>query len=691
MKSAALIPQVKTCIFLALASLAIPYTRAQDRPLTGLPYTPSLEPAFIDKQVDPCEDFFRYACGNWIKTNPIPADQPRWDVYAKLQTDNQRFLWGILEEAAASKQTAAKRTASEQKIGDFFGACMDEAAIEKTGAAPLRNRLDEIAALKGTADLPALLGKLHLQSTDTSPLFGFGSSQDFADSSRVIAFASASGLGLPDRDYYVQDDAKSRETRARYLEHVARMFELLGDAAAATKTEAQTVMQMETALAKASLTRVEKRDPYKLFHKITRAKLVAMTPSFGWSAYWKAIGLAPPGEVNVTEPEFFQEVEKLLKGRAIADWRVYLRWHLAHQEAAYLSPAFVQANFDFYSKYLRGVAEMEPRWKRCVKLVDRDLGEALGQVFVAKTFQGDTKAQALAITKEIEKAMEADLAQLSWMDKETMKQALLKLHGVVNKIGYPDQWRDYSSLRVAPGDFAGNVDRAVEFESRRELNKIGNPVDRKEWDMTPPTVNAYYNPQMNDINFAAGVLQPPLFDPRMDDAPNYGNTGATIGHELTHGFDDEGRQFDAKGNLRDWWTKKDADEFVKRASCIADQYSQYTVVDDIKINGKLTLGEDTADLGGTILAYMAWKDATSGKQLSPVGGFTPDQRFFIGMAQWACGDERPESKRVSAVTNPHSPNEYRINGVVSNMPEFGKAFSCKAGQKMVREQACRVW
>jgi len=335
----------KISICLALAALAIPCARAQDRALTGLPYTPSLEPAFIDKQVDPCEDFFRYACGNWIKTNPIPADQPRWDVYGKLQNDNQRFLWGILEAAAASKQSAA-RTASEQKIGDFFGACMDEAAVEKAGAAPLRKRLDEIAALKSAADLPALLGKLHLQSADTSPLFGFGSAQDFADSSRVIAFASSSGLGLPDRDYYVKDDAKSKETRARYLEHVARMFELLGDAAPTANAEAQTVMEIETALAKASLTRVEKRDPYKLFHKMTQAKLVEMTPSFGWSAYWKAIGLAPPGEVNVTEPAFFQEVEKLLKGRGTADWRVYLRWHLAHQEAAYLSAAFVKANFD---------------------------------------------------------------------------------------------------------------------------------------------------------------------------------------------------------------------------------------------------------------------------------------------------------------------------------------------------------
>jgi endothelin-converting enzyme/putative endopeptidase len=686
----------KTGFFLGFfLYLALPAgAHAQERPLMSLPYTPSLEPAFIDRAVDPCQDFFHYACGNWIRMNPIPADQPRWDVYGKLQVDNQRFLWGILsgpDDRLSSSVSQAGRTANEQKIGDYFGACMDEAAVEKAGIGPLRQRLDEIAALKRLADLPPLLGRLHLQTESTSPLFGFGSAQDFEDSTRVIAFASASGLGLPDRDYYVKDDAKSQETRARYMEHVTAMFHLLGDSDGAAKTGAQTVMAIETALARASLTRVDKRDPYKLFHKMTRAQLVKLTPSFGWGAYWKAVALAAPDRVNVTEPEFFKEVDKQLRSRSLADWKVYLRWHLAHAESAYLSSAFVKANFDFYSRYLRGVAEMQPRWKRCVRFVDRDLGEALGQVFVARTFQPDTKSKALAITQQIEKAMEADLSQLTWMGEETRKQALVKLRGVVNKIGYPDPWRDYSGLQIVAGDFVGNVDRSVEFESKRQLRKIGQPVDRKEWDMTPPTVDADYNPQMNDINFPAGVLQPPLFDSRMDDAPNYGNTGATIGHELTHGFDDEGRQFDAAGNLRDWWTKKDADEFVKRASCIADQYSQYTVVDDIKINGKLTLGEDTADLGGTILAYLAWKDATRGQDLQPIGGFTPDQRFFIGMAQWACGDERPESKRVNAVTNPHSPNEYRINGVVSNMPEFAKAFSCRAGQKMVREQLCRVW
>ena len=659
---------------------------AQDRPLTELPYTPSLESKFLDRSADPCTDFYQYACGNWNKINPIPPDQARWNVYAKLATENMRYLWGVLEET--SKPSPA-RTPNQQKIGDYFGACMDEAAVEKAGAAPLAARLKEIAALKRTADLAPLLGSLHLENSGA--FFGFGSSQDFADSTRVIAFAVAGGLGMPDRDYYTKTDAKSVETRDRYVQHVAAMFGLLGDNAATAAAEAKTVMEIETALAKASLTRVEKRDPYKLFHKYTRAELAKLTPAFDWNAYWKAIGLPAPADLNVTEPEFFKELQAQLARRPAAEWQTYLRWHLAHENARFLSAAFVNANFEFYSKYLRGVTELQPRWKRCVGYVDRDLGEALGQVFAEKTFTADTKARALKMTQEIEKAMEEDLHQITWMSDATKEQALAKLHSMVNKIGYPDKWRDYSSLRIAPGDFAGNAARAAVFESHRQLAKIGRPVDRTEWGMTPPTVNAYYDPQMNDINFPAGVLQPPLFDPKMDDAPNYGNTGATIGHELTHGFDDQGRQFDAKGNLKDWWTKQDGDEFVKRAACVVDEYAQFTVVDDIKLNSKLTLGEDVADLGGTLLAYMAWKNATRGQDLKSVDGFTPDQRFFIGMAQWACGDERPESKRQSAITNEHSPEQYRINGVVSNMPEFGKAFSCKAGQPMVRANACRVW
>ena len=673
----------------ALLLLAAPvWLAAQDRPLASLPYTPSLDTKFIDRSVNPCTDFYKYACGNWIKLNPIPPDQPRWDVYAKLTDENQHYLWGILQEY--SKPTA-NRTPNQQKIGDYFAACMDEPAVDKTGIAPLRPDLDAIAGLRRVSDLPPVLARLHLESAMDSPLFGFSSSQDFSDSNQEIAFAMASGLGLPDRDYYIKTDSKSQETRAKYVEHMTQIFRLLGDPAAQAQAEARTVMEIETGLAQASLTRVELREPHNLFHKLTAAQLEQMTPSFNWPAYWTASGLPPQTIVNVTEPKFFAEVEHQLKTRPIGDWKTYLRWHLVRQEAPYLSAPFVKANFDFYRKYLRGVTEMQPRWKRCVQYVDRDLGEALGQVFVEKTFSPETKSRALAMTQQIEKAMENDLQQLTWMGPDTKKQALAKLHGIRNKIGYPDKWRDYSSLRVVRGDFLGNRDRAVIFESKRQLAKIGKPVDRTEWQMTPPTVNAYYDPQMNDINFPAGVLQPPLFDPKLDDAPNYGNTGATIGHELTHGFDDEGRQFDAKGNLRDWWTKQDAAQFQKRAACVVDQYSKFTVVDDIKLNSKLTEGEDVADLGGTLLAYIAWKNATHGQTLKPIGGFTPDERFFIGMAQWACGDERTESKRVSAITNPHSPLEDRINGVVSNMPEFQKAFSCKTGQPMVRAQACRVW
>ena len=660
----------------------------RNTPLSALPYSPSLDLSSMDRSVDPCNDFYRYSCGGWIKKNTIPSDQARWNVYAKLTEDNERFLWGILQE---NSQASAARSKVETEIGDYFYACMDEAAVENAGAAPLKPALDEIAAMNSIHDLPSLLGKIHLGVTGEHMLFGFGSNQDFADSSRVIGFASAGGLGLPDRDYYTKTDAKSVETRQKYLDHVARMFGLLGEPAQTAKADAGTVMAIETALAKSSITRVEKRDPYKLFHKMTPAQLQALTPAFQWSVYFKTSNVPDTAALNVTEPAFYKELQTLLQTRSLADWKTYLRWHLVLAKARYLSSPLVQADFDFFSKYLRGVKEMPPRWKRCVRRVDQDLGEALGQVFVEKTFGPDTKQRALLMTKEVEEQMESEIHKLPWMGEATKQRALEKLHAVVNKIGYPDKWRDYSSIQILRGDYFGNVERATQFESRREIAKIGKPVDRTEWQMTPPTVNAYYDPQMNDINFPAGVLQPPLFDPKLDDAPNYGNTGATIGHELTHGFDDEGRQFDAKGNLKDWWTKEDAAEFQKRVDCVSTQYSLYTVVDNIKINGKLTLGEDVADLGGTFLAYLAWKDATKGQNLQARDGFTPDQRFFVGVAQWACGDERPESKRLNALTNPHSPDEYRINGVVSNMPEFQQAFSCKIGQPMVRTNPCKVW
>jgi endothelin-converting enzyme/putative endopeptidase len=682
--TAALIAQAPDNTTSSAAKKPAPALKAA--PLSELPYSPSLDMTAMDPSVNPCVDFYHYTCGGWIKKNPIPPDQARWDVYSKLQYENEMFLWGILEEAA---KPAANRSAARQKIGDYFQACMDEGGVEKADAAPLKPELDAIAHLSSIHELAELAAREHLDGVRT--LFGFGSNQDFEDSSRVIAFATAGGLGLPDRDYYVMDDAKMREIREKYLAHVGRTFALLGDDARTAAAEAQTVMAIETTLAKASLTRVEQRDPYKLFHKLALAQLKTLTPSLDWDRYLATAGAGGIATVNVTEPEFYKEVQRQLTSQSLVNWKTYLRWHAAHSKAPYLSSRFVNENFAFYGKTLRGIDELQPRWKRCVQYVDRDLGEALGQVFVEKTFGPAVKAKAVAMTKQIEKAMEDEINNLPWMGAETKQQALTKLHSMVNKIGYPEKWRDYGSLHIERGDFLGNVDRAAVFEARRDLAKIGKPVDRGEWQMTPPTVNAYYDGQMNDINFPAGVLQPPLFDFKMDDAPNFGNTGATIGHELTHGFDDEGRQFDAKGNLKDWWTKDDAKEFEKRAQCVSDQYAHYIVIDDIKINSKLTLGEDVADLGGTLLAYIAWKNATRGEHLKAIDGFTPDQRFFIGMAQWACGSERDENKRVNAVTNPHSPDEYRINGVVVNLPEFGQAFACKVGQPMVKEKVCRVW
>ncbi len=665
-----------------------PSLAVDEKPLASLPYTPSLDVNSMDKTADPCADFYQYACGGWMKNNPIPADQARWSVYGKLYQDNQRFLWGILDDL--SKKTSG-RNANQQKIGDFFGACMDEPAVEKLGASPLKPYLALINSMKSKKDLPAVLAKLHLNTQTSGFLFNFGSNQDFANSESIIAFASAGGLSLPDRDYYTKTDAHSAELRQKYLAHVQKMMQLLGDRPEVAKAEAAKIMDIETNLAKASLTRVEQRDPYKLFHKVDFKGLQALTPDFDWSIYIKDIGLPAQTTFNVTQPAFYQELQKQLQATSLDDIKTYLRWHLVHAEAPFLSSAFVNENFEFFSKTLHGVPQLRPRWKRCVSLTDAELGEALGQEFVNRAFSPELKQKALTMTKQIESAMQQDINQLTWMSPETKAKALEKLHSIVNKIGYPDKWRDYSSVQINRGDFLGNVERATLFESNRQLNKIGKPLDRGEWNMTPPTVNAYYDPQMNDINFPAGVLQPPLYDPKMDDAPNYGNTGGTIGHELTHGFDDEGRQFDARGNLKDWWTKDDARNFTDRAQCIVDQYAKYTVIDDININSKLTEGEDVADLGGLILAWMAWKDQTANQHLENAQGLTPEQRFFIGYAQWACENTRPEDLRANAITDPHSPGRYRVNGLMVNMPEFQQAFSCRAGQPMVSEHRCRVW
>jgi putative endopeptidase len=677
------------CISLVVLAL-VSFSVAQSAPpAPTLPYSPSLDVSSMDRSVDPCVDFYQYSCGGWQQKNPIPPDQTSWGVYGKLYQDNLNFLRGILEQTAAIK---GQRDTVTQEIGDFYSACMDEPAVEKLGLGALKPQLAGIAQLKSSRELAPVVARMQLD-LGGAVFFGSSARQDPDNSEQQIAGVDQGGIGLPDRDYYTKDDPKSKETRERYLQHVQKVFELLGDKPAVAKENADAVMRIETALAAASLTRVERRDPYKRKNKIKLADLEQMVPSFDWTAYYRTLK-APQFEIiNAAPPAFFKELEAQLKGEPIDNVRNYLRFHLANGYAAYLSSPFVQENFDFYLKYLRGAKELQPRWKRCVQYTDRDLGEALGQAYVRKVFSPELKASTLDMVRRIEDAMAQRIEQLDWMSPETKEQAMAKLHGIRNKIGYPEKWRDYSSVKILRNDFLGNVQRTTEFERHRNFSKIGQPVDHGEWGMTPPTVNAYYNGQMNDINFPAGVLQPPLYDAKMDAAPNYGDTGGTIGHELTHGFDDQGAKFDAKGNLRDWWTKEDKQKFEERTKCIADQYAQYVVVDDLHINSRLTLGEDVADLGGEILGYIAWKDATKDKDLKPIDGLTPEQRFFIGFAQWDCSNTRPEEMRLRVLTDPHSPSKYRINGVVVNMPDFSSAFSCKAGQPMVNppEKVCKVW
>ena len=583
---------------------------------------PVLDVSAMDRTVDPCVDFYAYSCGGWVKKNPIPPDQASWSTYGKLEDENRAQLRAILEDAA---QANRPRDAVTQKIGDYYASCMDEPAIEKLGAKPLLPELDRIAALKSKQDLAEYAATTQFPPSlyGGGTLFTFRSNQDFKDSTQVIAEADQGGLGLPDRDYYLKDDAKSEELRKAYVAHVARMFELLGDKPADAATEAATVMRIETALAKGQMTRVERRDPPKLYHKMSVVELQKLAPSFAWNTYFTKTGVgslgSPLGTLNVVTPDYFHVMNDEIEKESLADWKTYLRWHATHDAATSLSAAFVKENFSFYGKTLRGREELPPRWKRCTNDVDNDLGEALGQAYVAKYFSPQAKQAALKIVNQVEAAMQSEIQALPWMGAATKEQALTKLRSIANKIGYPDTWRDYSALEIVRGDEIGNSQRASWFEFHRWLAKIGKPVDRKEWGMTPPTVNAYYDPQKNDINFPAGILQPPLFSALSDAAPNYGDTGATMGHELTHAFDDEGSQFDAQGNLRNWWTETDRKEFDQRAQCVVDQYSGYTIIDDIKINGKLTNGEDLADLGGTLLAYLAWKEDTKDQNLDAAG------------------------------------------------------------------------
>jgi putative endopeptidase len=640
----------------------------------------------MDKAVDPCNDFYQFACGNWIKNNPIPADQPAWGRFNELHDHNQLVLRSILEARSAD---APNRSAVDQKIGDYYYSCMDEASINAKGAAPLQALLDRINALSDKNQLPALMGYLH--NNGVNALFAFGSEPDAKDSMMEIAGTDQGGLGLPDRDYYLKTDDKSLELRKAYLAHVTKMFELMGESPDKAAADAKTVMTLETELAKASMDRVERRDPNKVYHKMTTEQLQELSPAFVWKGYFATINSPGFTSLDVSVPDFVKGMNQLVANASLDEIKAYLRWQTVHGSAKLLPSAFVDENFSFYGKTLTGAKELRPRWKRCVQFTDGDLGEALGQAYVAEEFPPESKAATLKMVNELEAALKTDITELSWMTPETKKQALVKLEHITNKIGYPDKWRDYSTLTIVRGDALGNSLRANQFEFKRQLNKIGQPVDRSEWGMTPPTVNAYYNPQMNNINFPAGILQPPFYDPKIDNAVNYGAIGAVIGHELTHGFDDNGSQFDAEGNLRNWWTEKDRQQFDQNEACFVNEYDSFIAVDDMHVRGKLTLGENTADNGGLRIAHMALLDVLAATPEKPTDGYTPDQRFFVGWAQVWCENERPEFERVMTQVNEHSPGKFRVNGVVGNMPEFQQAFGCKADAPMMRKPACRTW
>src|SRR5258708_1811054 len=648
---------------------------------------PNATSSALDRNADPCVDFYQFACGGWVKNNPIPSDQSIWSRFGELAERNLTVLHGILEDAAK----ADKRNANEQKIGDYYASCMDEDAINKKGAAALKPEFDRINSLKDKAGLPTLMAHMHGQGIDG--LFGFGSGSDFKNAKEVIAQADQAGLSLPDRDYYLKDDAKSVETRKGYVDHVASMFKLLGDAPDKAAAEANAVMNIETALAKGSMDRVERRDPEKVYHKLSQQEWQALTPSFSMSRYLTDLGTPAVASLNVATPDFFKALDTELKSVSLDDLKTYLRWHLVHSQVQSLPKALVDENFNFYGKTLSGDKEMGAGGKGWVNGTDGDLGEALGQVFVEKYYPPEAKARTLKMVGQLETALRQDITDLPWMTEATKKQALIKLDAIQNKIGYPNPWRDYSMLKVVRGDALGNSLRASEFEIHRQLNKIGTPLDKREWQMTPPTVNAYYDPSENDINFPAGILQPPFFDFKADDALNFGGMGAVIGHELTHGFDDQGRQFDAEGNLHDWWTEADGKAFKERAQCIVDEYNSFVAVDDVHVRGELTLGENTADNGGLRIAYMALMAslAQSGKQPEKIDGFTPDQRMFLGWGQIWCQNQTDQMARLLALNNEHSPGNFRVNGVVQNMPEFQKAWGCKTGQPMVRANACHVW
>ena len=652
---------------------------AQQKTVSGL------DGSAMNTAVDPCVDFYQYACGNWIATHPLPSDRSRWGRFTELSDHNEKVLLDVLQGAAVVRD---KRSAIDQKIGDAYAACMDTSTISKRGLEPIKAELDRIRAMENMADVVAEMVRLH--KLGVGVLFNFGARVDAKDSNRTIAGLSQGGLSLPDREYYLKTDAKSVEIRQRFVSHMAKMFQLAGDTGETAAVNAQLVLEMETLLAKAAMDRVAMRDPNRTYHILTKQQLAELAPNFAWDAYFRGTGAPAFETLNVSQPDTIKQIAIDLAKSSIDSLRAYFTYQLLHLSAPALPEAFESENFDYRSRYLSGTKEPRPRTARCVATVDRTLGDLLGQRYIELTFGADAKAQITQMVDALETAMAEDIRTLDWMTEDTKKAAVAKLKAITNNVGAPQKWRDYSKVTISRSDYFGNGQRAIQMMYDRNILKIGQATDKTEWGMTTPTVNAFYNPASNSINFPAGILQTPFFDPRRDKALNFGGAGAVIGHEMTHGFDDQGRKFDGDGNLRDWWTPADGAEFEKRSACIADEYSSFTAVDDMKLNGRLTLGENAADNGGLRIALLALQDVLKGKA-EKKDGFTPEQLLFLGFGQIWCENTAPQEVRARAMTDPHSPGRYRVNGTVQNMPEFQKAFSCKAAQPMVSQNACRVW
>ncbi|HEU0209861.1 MAG TPA: M13 family metallopeptidase [Candidatus Udaeobacter sp.] len=677
-----LIP-ISASLFCTLGVFAQPHPSPENSP-------PPIDPSNFDTSVKPSDDFFLYANGGWIKRTEIPPEYTRWGSFNELIERNNDALHDIAEKTESTK--VDPRMAPEaQKVGDFYASGMDEKTIEAMRTKPLDEEFNAIAAIN---DRSALLREIaHLHSIGLDVLFNFGSQPDSKDSTHEIAQATQGGLGLPDRDYYTKTDAASKKLRDQYVDHVAKMLTLLGDPASKAQDEAKKILALETKLAEASRTRVELRDPQKNYNKMPVQQLQNLTRDWNWGDYFKAINLLAPQDVNVHQPEFFKAADQVFKQTPLDDFKAYLRWHLIDATASDLSKDFVDEDFNFKERTLRGAQQIKPRWKRVIESEDGSIGEALGKLYVAYNFPPEAKARALEMVNNLKEALADRIKTLDWMDQPTKEQALKKLAAMGVKIGYPDKWLDYSLLPIDRGAYVLNDMRAAQFQTTRELNKIGKPVDPTDWGMTPPTVNAYYQPNRNEIVFPAGILQPPFFYASADDAVNYGAIGAVIGHEMTHGFDDQGRQFDANGNLRDWWSKQSADEYNKRRKAVVAQYSAYEALPGLHVNGELTQGENIADIGGLKLAYAALQKALAKhpeERTKEIDGFTPEQRFFLSFAAIWRSKIRDEDQKLRLTTDPHSPARFRVNGPLSDMSEFQQAFNIPSGSPMVRPADKRV-